>query len=57
MFFCGIGEIIINFFFGVLNLLFVIKIILKKREREVGIVFEEVVYEFCCEVFLEEKSR
>lgn len=54
--FFGIGDVGVNRFFVVLNLLSIDLKILKKWEREVGIVVEEVVYFLCYDVIEYEKS-
>lgn len=55
--FFGIGDVVVNRFFVVLNLFSIDLKILKKWEieREVGIVVEEVVYFLCYDVIEYEK--
>lgn len=55
MLFCGFGEIVINNLFVVINLFYIFVIMLKRREREIGIVFEFVVDMICDDVIVEEK--
>lgn len=54
--FFGIWNVVVNKFFVVLNLFSIDLKILKKWEREVGIVVEEVVYFLCYDVIEYEKS-
>lgn len=54
--FLGIRDVVVNRFFVVLNLFSIVLKILKKWEREVGIVVEEVLYFLCYDVIEYEKS-
>lgn len=52
MIFYGVGERVVKSLLVLLNLLIIFLIIIKRREREVGLVLELVVNEICNEVIV-----
>lgn len=57
MIFYGFGERVVKSLLVLLNLLIIFLIIFKRREREVGLVFELVVNEICNEVIVVVECR
>lgn len=57
MIFYGFGERVVKSLLVLLNLLIIFLIIFKRREREVGLVFELVVNEICDEVIVVVECR
>lgn len=57
MIFYGVGERVVKSLLVLLNLLIIFLIIFKRREREVGLVFELVVNEICNEVIVVVECR
>ena len=55
--FCGQGETTINNFLACLNIPTVSPVTFKRREREVGSVFEAIANESCNEALSEEKNK
>ncbi|XP_062595899.1 uncharacterized protein LOC134257275 isoform X2 [Saccostrea cucullata] len=55
--FCGQGEMVINNFLATLNIPTVTSVTLKRREREVGSVFEAIANETCNDALIEEKNK
>lgn len=55
--FCGLGEMTVNNFLAALNIPTVTSVTFKRREREVGSIFEAVANETCNEALAEEKKR
>lgn len=49
MVFCGLGEMTVNNFLAALNIPTVTSVTFKRREREVGSIFEAVANETCNE--------
>lgn len=57
MIFYSFGERVVKSLLVLLNLLIIFLIIFKRREREVGLVFELVVNEICNEVIVVVECR